>query len=250
MARRIVTKAGALIIGDEILSGYRQDAHLAHLIKTLPPLGVAISRVGYVGDDPKELYQALACSRQSAIPIFCFGGIGATEDDRTRQTAADLFNRPLTRHPEAERMIRDRFADQAEPYRIRMADLPEGCGLIPNPVNQIPGFYHDNHYFLPGFPTLAHPMLTWLWENLLTPPGHQTVVVTSLMVTSLESQLVPLMESLAAQHPTCRFFCLPSANFNGQIEFGFRSPQPNPEVLADLQHKLDSANIPWKPTAH
>ncbi|MBF0196019.1 MAG: competence/damage-inducible protein A, partial [Magnetococcales bacterium] len=157
-----ITEAGAIIIGDEILSGYRQDAHMAYLIKTLPELGVILKRVSYVGDSQEELCNTLLCSSKSTIPIFCFGGIGATEDDRTRQVAAQVFGRPLTRHPEAELMIRNRFGDNSEPYRILMADLPSGCKLIPNKLSQIPGFYHDNHYFFPGFPNMAQSMLGWV----------------------------------------------------------------------------------------
>ncbi len=35
MERIPITEAGAIIIGDEILSGYRQDAHMDYLIKRL-----------------------------------------------------------------------------------------------------------------------------------------------------------------------------------------------------------------------
>ena len=44
-----------------------------------------------------------------------------------------------------------RFGEEAYPIRIRMADLPEGSRLIPNPYNQIPGFSIGHHHFLPGF---------------------------------------------------------------------------------------------------
>jgi molybdopterin-biosynthesis enzyme MoeA-like protein len=52
-------------------------------------------------------------------------------------------------------MIKNRFSDNSEPYRIHMADLPDGCELIPNTASLIPGFYHDHHYFFPGFPNMA-----------------------------------------------------------------------------------------------
>jgi molybdopterin-biosynthesis enzyme MoeA-like protein len=245
MERLPISEAGAIIIGDEILSGYRQDAHMAYLIKTLPELGVVLKRVTYVGDDPVELRNALSNSRHSTIPVFCFGGIGATEDDRTRQIAAEVFNRPLTRHPEAELMIRNRFGDKSEPYRIRMADLPNGCELIPNTVSQIPGFYHDNHYFFPGFPNMAQSMLGWVLNNQLKPPGHKTISVESVMVTCKESQLVPIMEKLTTLFPKCSFFSLPSTKFNGQIEFGFRSTFGDPKVIATMQMLLDEDQIPW-----
>lgn len=218
---------------------------MPHLIQRFPDLGIVLKGVSYVGDDPVDLFHALSCTRHSSIPIFCFGGIGATEDDRTRQVAADVFNRPLTRHGQAEQMIRHRFGEQAEPYRIRMADLPKGCGLIPNTVSQIPGFYHDGHYFLPGFPSMAQAMIAWIFENLLEPPGHPTVFMTSLWVTCKESQLVPIMETLTERFPLCRFFSLPSTQFNGQIELGFRSRETQSEPLAAMKKEMDAAQIPW-----
>ncbi|MBF0357231.1 MAG: competence/damage-inducible protein A [Magnetococcales bacterium] len=245
MQRQTITQAGAIIIGDEILSSYRQDAHMPYLLKTFPNLGISLKRVAYVGDSPKELHNTLKCSRSSEIPVFCFGGIGATEDDRTRQIAAQVFNRPITRHPEAEKMIRNRFGEESEPYRIRMADLPKGCDLIPNPASQIPGFYHDNHYFMPGFPNMAQTMISWILTNILKPPGHKTVTVTSHFVNCKESQLVPIMESLTRKFPMCSFFSLPSTDCSGLIELGFRSSQPIPAALTFMEKLLKIENIPW-----
>jgi molybdopterin-biosynthesis enzyme MoeA-like protein len=67
-----ITEAGAIIIGDEILSGYRQDAHMAYMIKMLPELGVLLKRVLYVGDNHVELRNALSCSSHSTFPCFLF----------------------------------------------------------------------------------------------------------------------------------------------------------------------------------
>ena len=47
-----MTTFGALVIGDEILSGRRQDAHLARVVAALSQRGLALSWARYVGDEP------------------------------------------------------------------------------------------------------------------------------------------------------------------------------------------------------
>src|SRR3546814_19831588 len=81
--------------------------------------------------------------------------IGATPDDCTRQAAAIAFDVPLQRHREAERMLIEHYGGAATPNRLLMTDFPSGAGLIPNPVNQVPGFSFGHCYFVPGFPEMA-----------------------------------------------------------------------------------------------
>jgi len=79
---------GALIIGDEILSGKRQDKHLPHVITTLAARGLSLDFVHYLGDDRQRLTALLRDSFARGDLLFSFGGIGATPDDHTRQAAA------------------------------------------------------------------------------------------------------------------------------------------------------------------
>ena len=43
---------GALIIGDEIMRGRRQDKHMARLIEILKARGMHLDWAQYIGDDP------------------------------------------------------------------------------------------------------------------------------------------------------------------------------------------------------
>ena len=84
---------GALIIGDEILSGKRQDKHLPHVIETLAARGLALDFAHYLGDDRERLTALLRDSFARGDLVFSFGGIGATPDDHTRQAAAAALGR-------------------------------------------------------------------------------------------------------------------------------------------------------------
>ena len=96
---------GVLIIGDEILSGRRQDKHLAKAIELLAERGLALSWARYVGDDPERITAALREAFEGGEIVFSFGGIGATPDDHTRACASRALGRPLQLHPEARPLI-------------------------------------------------------------------------------------------------------------------------------------------------
>ena len=95
-------KFGAIIIGDEILSGKRQDKHMAKVIESLSSRGLELSWGHYLGDD-RELITG-TIKRTLTLPdvVFSFGGIGATPDDHTRQCAANAAGVGLKLHPDAE----------------------------------------------------------------------------------------------------------------------------------------------------
>ena len=79
---------GLIIIGDEILSGKRQDKHLPKVIDLLKARGLGLAWARYVGDDRRQITAALKDAFASGDVVFSCGGIGATPDDHTRQCAA------------------------------------------------------------------------------------------------------------------------------------------------------------------
>src|SRR5882757_5671832 len=131
---------GAIIIGDEIMSGKRQDKHMAQVITTLSARGLDLAWCLYLADEPQLITTTLKRTFASGDVVFSFGGIGATPDDHTRQCAAAALGVGLVLHPEAEAEIRGRFAGETTPQRLKMGEFPVGAAIIPNPFNRIPGF--------------------------------------------------------------------------------------------------------------
>jgi molybdopterin-biosynthesis enzyme MoeA-like protein len=235
-ARRI----GALIIGDEILSGKRQDKHLVQLIAMLASRGLRLTWARYLGDEHELLVDALEQSFASADLVFSFGGIGATPDDMTRQAAAQALGRPLLLHPEAARLIAERCADMAREgkgsadmttpenrQRLKMGEFPEGAAIIPNAFNKIPGFNIEDHWFMPGFPVMAWPMVTWVLESHYRHLFHRDELLDrSLRVyETAESAVTPLLEALEAQFAGIKVYSLPSMGEDGErrhIELGVK----------------------------
>jgi molybdopterin-biosynthesis enzyme MoeA-like protein len=217
---------GLIIIGDEILSGRRQDKHMVKLIELLGARGHMLSWTQYIGDERPRITAALKQALDSGDIVFSCGGIGATPDDHTRQCAAAALGRPLVLHPEAKALIEERMRDVAleqglpfEPdradnvHRLNMGVFPEGARLIPNPYNKIPGFSVGDVHFVPGFPVMAHPMMAWVLDQYgerLVPVAHAERML--FVHGGMEATLTPLMESLEARFPAIRVFSLPSVD--------------------------------------
>ena len=206
------TTVGACIIGDEILSGRRIDQHLSRLIALLTARGLRLSWARYLGDDSPRLVTAFRESFASGDIVFSFGGIGATPDDLTRAAVAEALGLPLVLHPQAEALIRGRFGDDITHHRLQMGFFPQGAAIIPNPYNQIPGFAVQHHYFVPGFPVMAWPMIEWVLDERLAHLHHsEDYVERAILLTEVtEGDLIELMENIAREYPQLALFSLPS----------------------------------------
>jgi molybdopterin-biosynthesis enzyme MoeA-like protein len=218
---------GGTIIGDEILVGRRQDRHLCFLIEALAKRGLRLAWATYLGDDPERLTAALRRSLASGDMVFCFGGIGATPDDHTRQCAAAAAGVALRLHPEAEREIRTRFGNEVTRERLMMGEFPEGAAIIPNPVNRIPGFSLHEHHFLPGFPQMAWPMVEWVLDTRYRAlfDRDRWSEEAILVYEAGESQLIAVMEAVGALYAGIKVFSLPSMGQDGSrrhVELGVR----------------------------
>ncbi len=216
---------GLIVIGDEILSGRRQDKHLSKLIELLNERGLSLSWAKYVADDPQQITATLKDSFASGDVVFSTGGIGATPDDHTRQCAALALGTKTALHPTAQELIAGRIqvmaegdpakADLSAPenqHRFKMGEFPLGSDIIPNPYNQIPGFSIREHYFVPGFPVMAAPMMAWCLDNYYQDLFHREnwAEQSFIVPKGIESTLTPLMERIEASFPGVKVFSLPS----------------------------------------
>ncbi len=250
-----ISNFGIYIIGDEILSGKRQDRHLSKAIEILSARGLQLSWAQYLGDDPAQITNALKASFAKSDIVFSFGGIGATPDDYTRQCAADALNVPIERHAGAVAEIVAQFGEGAYPKRVFMADFPQGAALIPNPVNRVAGFsaglpnQKHNHYFLPGFPQMAHPMMEWVLDTHYAHLFHQTHYLEQsiIVVEGIESQLIDLMNETLQKYPEIKIFSLPKLKPNRQIELGAKgTPEQVKLAMQDLKVGVSKIGFVWQ----
>ena len=257
---------GLIIVGDEILSGKRQDKHLAKVIELLTERGLALAWARYLGDDRQQITAALRDAFASGDIVFSCGGIGATPDDHTRQSAAAALGRPLLQHPEAADLIRERIrdvaAEQGQPYtpdrpdnlhRLNMGSFPQGASIIPNPYNKIPGFSVGDVHFVPGFPVMAHPMIASLLDvryQALHGSARQTER-SVIVMGGMEATLTPLMETIETQFHGIKVFSLPSVDhpqWGRHIELGVKgTAETTVLAFAALLAGLKSASVQLGP---
>lgn len=240
---------GLYVIGDEILSGKRKDAHLSKVIELLTARGLQLSWAHFLGDVPEQITSLLTASMARGDIVFSFGGIGATPDDYTRQCAADAAGVPIERHASAVAEIVAQFGDGAYPKRVLMADFPQGAELIPNPVNRVAGFSIKEHYFLPGFPDMGHPMVEWALETYYSHLFHQLQYAEQSIIIpdGIESQLIDLMNDLLKKYPAIKVFSLPKLKPNRQVELGAKGePEQVKLAMEDLKAGVTALGYAWQ----
>ncbi len=243
---------GALIIGDEIMRGKRQDKHLAQLIAILRKRGLVLAWCQYLGDAPALITATLKRLFAGADIVFSFGGIGATPDDHTRACAAAAAGVDLVLHPEAEAEIRGRFGADTTPNRLKMGEFPRGASTIPNDYNRIRGFSLGETHFVPGFPVMAWPMVEWVLDHRYAHLFnlHAEAEASIMVYDSAESTLTPLMEAVEAKYRGIKVFSLPSVGEAGRrrhIELGVRgSPGEVPGALEELKRGVSETGGKWE----
>ena len=242
---------GAIIIGDEILSGKRQDKHFAKVIELLSARGMVLDWAQYLGDDRARLTETLRRSFASGDIVFSFGGIGVTPDDHTRQAAAAALGAGIALHPDAEREIRARFGEETTPQRLMLGEFPIGSEIIPNPYNRIPGFSVGNHYFFPGFPVMSWPMLEWVLKSRLAHLHHLVARDEKAIIVyeAAESALLDLMNRITRDYPKVTLFSLPSFGGEGvrrHIELGVRGePASVAKAMEEIRSEVTKRGLEW-----
>lgn len=262
-------RIGLIIVGDEILSGKRADKHLAKMIGLLGARGLHLHWAHYIGDDRGAITEVLRRSFASDDVVFVCGGIGATSDDHTRQAAAAALDVDIELHPQAAELIARRCAEMAAEgrgsadmttpenrQRLKMGEFPRGARIVANPFNQIPGFAVRRHFFLPGFPAMAWPMIEATLDRELAgqleaePIGERSMLVFD----TPESLIAPLMDEVEARFAGIRAFSLPSLG-DGQdgrpprrhIELGVKGdPQLVDAAFERLLRGVDALGVQFE----
>jgi molybdopterin-biosynthesis enzyme MoeA-like protein len=130
-----------------------------------------------------------------------------------------------------------------------MADFPKGCDLIPNPINRVAGFSINQHYFVPGFPEMAHPMVEWVLDTYYSHLFHaQDYVEESIVVTEAgESDLIDLMNAMLTKYPSLKLFSLPRSGQRRTTEVGLKGETAQVKLaMQDLKAGVSALGYPWQ----
>ena len=193
--------AALVVIGDEILSGRTQDKNVAQLATWLNQHGIRLREVRVVADDSEAIGDAVNTLCRAHDYCFTTGGIGPTHDDITVDAIAAAFGVPVVVHPDARAILEDYYRDRPgglTEARLRMARVPEGADLLPNPSSGAPGIRIANVFILAGVPHIAAAMLEALTGKL---EGGLPIVSVTIGARAPESDVAELLRETEASHP-------------------------------------------------
>jgi len=238
---------GLIIIGSEILDGRIQDRHFETTRMLLSERNHQLRYAMVLVDEPGLILEKLRWAMARPETFFCCGGIGSTPDDYTRFCAAEAAGVPLEFHEEGVGILKKRFGKRANTARLKMVEFPRGARLIPNPVNQVPGFSIAHGHFLPGFPSMAEPMTAWVLDTYYE-RGNDRSTRTLVLKGAREADLVPIMEEFIEEHPEVSFSSLPKFVEGGtEVHLGLSGNLHDVENgIKNLIEKLEAMGLQWE----
>jgi len=164
--------AELICVGTELLMGQVVNTNAQFLAKSLVPLGISMYHQITVGDNAARLREAIETALSRADIVILTGGLGPTDDDMTKEIAAEVFDLPLIENEEALAALKAYFAAlnrDMPPINYKQAKLPQGSIMLPNSCGTAPGCILTNDagkaaILLPGPP---HELMTMFNKSVL-----------------------------------------------------------------------------------
>ncbi|WP_337533084.1 competence/damage-inducible protein A [Anaerotignum faecicola] len=186
-------KAEILAVGTELLLGDILNTNAQFLAQELANLGIEVYYQTVVGDNPQRLKDTIFHAFSRADFIITTGGLGPTEDDLTKETAAEYFGERLILDERALGRIRkyfDRTGRVMTENNVKQAMVPEKNGIVLyNDNGTAPGIIMEKNgkmiVMLPGPPRETIPMFQNQVKPYLTKKQEFTFVSRILRVAEV-----------------------------------------------------------------
>ena len=166
----MVSTAGIIIIGDEILSGRTKDTNINWIATELNNIGIRLIEARIISDDSETIIETVKNFTKKFTYVFSCGGIGPTHDDITTESVAKAFDQKLVKDPEAMRRLKLHYEGtniEFNEARQKMAIIPTNSSLIDNPVSAAPGFKIENLFVFAGVPKIMQGMFNTILNDLI-----------------------------------------------------------------------------------
>ena len=158
--------ARILAIGDELMLGRTVDTNSAAIARQLSDRGLVVDQMRQVGDGLDAITAALQTLAYGADLVVCTGGLGPTDDDRTRAAVAGAIGKPLQFRASAWKQVHGWYARHLPGKTVpeanrRQAELPRGARILANDRGTAPGLLarHPSGAWIASFPGVPHEML-------------------------------------------------------------------------------------------
>jgi nicotinamide-nucleotide amidase len=202
-------KTEIIAVGTELLTPDFRDTNSLFLTAGLNAIGIEVSFKTVVGDDERDLTRVLRTALGRSRLVLCMGGLGPTEDDRTRETLAKLLGRRLVFDKSIRAHIAERFRRRGlkmSAPNLKQCYVIEGAEVLDNPHGTAPGLWLDagrrKIVLLPGPPREIQPMFETRVLPRLARFGRGRTIRRVLRLTGLgESAMETLLRPIYAEVP-------------------------------------------------
>ena len=195
-------------VGTELLLGNIVNTNAAYLAQKCAILGLSLYHQTVVGDNEERLSETLQTALGRADVVILSGGLGPTQDDLTKETAASVLEMPLVEDAHSRERIEEYFKHSQ--FKIitdnnwKQAMVPKGAIVVDNDNGTAPGLIMEKKgksvILLPGPPNELVPM----FEKSIMPYLRklQPETISSVMVkicglgeSYVETQIADLIEN-------------------------------------------------------
>ncbi|HEX4758679.1 MAG TPA: competence/damage-inducible protein A [Terracidiphilus sp.] len=191
-------KAEIIAVGSEMLTPWRQDTNSLYLTEKLNEIGVSVNFKTIVGDRLKDLVRAIRCALGRTDILVLMGGLGPTEDDLTREAAAEALSLSLRRDAPQVAALHARAATwriSMPPNNLKQADVLQGATILPNANGSAPGQWLDLEFesyrklilLIPGPPNECKP----LFDSECMPRLRKVVPPRHIAKRVLRAAMIP-----------------------------------------------------------
>lgn len=147
-------------VGTELLLGDIVNTNTAYLSKELAALGLGVFRQTTVGDNRERLLKTLESAFLENDTVIITGGLGPTDDDITKECAAEYFGREFYFHEYSWVKILERLTRAGRNIitenNKKQAMIPEGAIVLENYCGTAPGIIIEENnkriVLMPGPP--------------------------------------------------------------------------------------------------
>ena len=153
-------KVELVSVGTELLLGDIVNTNTAYLSKELASLGIGVYNHTTVGDNRERLLKTLKNAFLENDTVIITGGLGPTDDDITKECAAEFFGRDFYFHEYSWVKILERLTKAGRTVitenNKKQALIPDGAIVLENFCGTAPGIIIEENnkriILLPGPP--------------------------------------------------------------------------------------------------
>ncbi len=208
--------AEIIAVGTELLIGQIANTNAQYISQRLAEVGVNVYYHSVVGDNRNRMIETIKLALLRSDLIVITGGLGPTQDDITKEVAAEIIGLPLVLHKESEERIKEFFKKINRPMvesNKKQALIPDGTIVIPNNNGMAPGsiinFNSKTIVLLPGPPKEMKPMCDYFISNdLIDSNGvikSKYIKIFGLGEATLEKKILDLIKDQS--NPTIATYC-------------------------------------------